>query len=532
MTRKLKKLFSTLPNDIPASIVVFLIALPLSMGIALGSGAPLFSGLIGGIVGGIVIGAISKSSVSVSGPAAGLTAIVLTGILKLNSFELFLTAVVLSGIFQIILGAFKAGNIGEFVPANVIKGMLAAIGIILILNQIPYLTGFNAEASEAAGSGTSLFLSTDAWKYILPTAVAIGVLSILIQLLWDKVLLKKYKTFMLIPSALVVVLAAVLINELLRAFYPALAVPAEQLVNIPVASSPEEFASFFMFPDFSGISNYMVWTTAITLALVGSLETLLNIEAADEMDPRKNITPKNRELTAQGVGNMVSGLIGGLPLTSVIVRTSANIHAGAKSRLSAIFHGVLLLVSVIFIPAYLNHIPLAALAGILIYTGYKLASVHLFKDMFKRGLHQFIPFAITIVSILLTDLLVGILIGCVTGLFYVMRSNFKSAVLVVNDDNNYLIRLRKDISFLNKPILKSKFAEIPQNSYVLIDATRADYIDANIIETIEDFLKNAHHRNIKVEVRKSNFRDHGFNGITEKYAIPSPTLKTEQYASI
>lgn len=531
MTRKVKKLLSVLPYDIPASIVVFLIALPLSMGIALGSGAPLFSGIIAGITGGIVIGLLSKSSVSVSGPAAGLTAIVITGIISLKSFELFLAAVVIGGVFQLLLGLLKAGNIGEYVPSNVIKGMLAAIGIILIIHQIPYFTGFDAVASQAAGAGNHLLLSGEAWRFILPAALGIGILSILIQLLWDKVLVKKFKAFKLIPSALVVVLAAVSINEFLKSAYPALAIPNTQLVNIPVAESFQEFSGFFVFPDFSGLNNYLVWTTAITLALVGSLETVLNIEAADEMDPKKNITPKNRELAAQGVGNIVSGLIGGLPLTSVIVRTSANINAGARSKFSTIFHGVLLLVSVIFIPHLLNFIPLAALAGILIYTGYKLASVYLIKMMYKKGLNQFIPFIITIAAILFTDLLPGILIGCVAGLFYVMRSNFKSAVLVVNDRNNYLFRLRKDISFLNKPILKSKFADIPQNAYVLIDATRADYIDKNIIETIEDFLKNASEKNIRVEIRKSNYKNHGFNGITEKYSIQQP-VKESSYANI
>lgn len=530
MHKKAKSIFYTLSGDIPASLVVFLVALPLSMGIALGSGAPLISGLTGAVTGGIVIGLLSKSTVSVSGPAAGLTAIVIAGIAQLQSFEIFLAAVVIAGGLQVLFGLFKLGIAGEYVPSNVIKGMLAAIGIILILNQIPYFVGFEKASSLNAGAGNNLFASTEAWKHILPVAVVIGIISISLQVLWDKLLAKKFSYLKTIPSPLIVVLAAIGINECLKWKLPALALPASQLVNIPIAGSVEEFATFFIFPDFGNLMNPAIWVTAITIALVASLETLLNIEAADEMDPGKRLTPKNRELMAQGAGNIVSGLIGGLPLTSVIVRTSVNIHAGAKSKLSAILHGCLILIAVILIPHLINLIPLAALAGILIVTGYKLASAFVIGSMYKRGFNQFIPFAVTIVAILFTDLLTGILIGCVTGLFYVMRSNFKSSVLVVNDQNRFLFRLRKDVSFLNKPILKTRLQEIPVNSYVLIDATRADYIDKNIIEVIEDFLHIAPKKNIKVEVKKSNIKQQGFNGITEKYSIN--TKKVNNYENV
>lgn len=496
--------FSSLGTDIPSSIVVFLVALPLCLGIALGSGAPLFAGLIGGIVGGIVIGSLSGSQLSVSGPAAGLTSIVLVAIAKLQVYEAFLLAVVIAGIFQVILGFLRAGILGDYIPYSVIKGMLAAIGIILILGQIPHLLGFVAD------EGNVYEKIWAAVKNITPIALGIGVVSILIQIVWDKYLVKLSKVFKLIPAPLVVVLFAVGVNEWLREANPVYSLDVNLLVSIPVADSFNEFVSFFTHPDLSHLGNFAVWSTAITLALVASLETLLNIEAADELDPYQRVTPTNRELKAQGVGNIVSGLIGGLPLTSVIVRTSANVNAGGKTKKSAIFHGILLLGSVAFIPKILNLIPLAALAGILIYTGYKLAKPAIFKEMKERGNDQLIPFVITILAIIFTDLLVGILIGCVVGLFFVMRSNFKSAVYIVNDENRFLFRLRKDVSFLNKPIVKNKLAKVPQNSYVVIDTTRADYIDRDVIEVIEDFITHAPLKNIQVELRQSIHKDQGF----------------------
>jgi MFS superfamily sulfate permease-like transporter len=507
--------FKSLVNDIPSSSVVFLIALPLCLGIALGSGAPLFSGIIAGIVGGMVIGLLSGSQLSVAGPAAGLTAIVAAAILDLKVFEAFLLAVVIGGIFQVILGFVKAGVLGDYIPSSVIKGMLAAIGLILILKQLPHLVGYSKDFP-----GDETFLQKDgentfseignSFGHILPVAILIGVLSVLIQILWDKVLVKVHKTFVLIPAPLVVVVAAVGINELIRSIYPAYALGEAFLVNIPIAGSVSEFASFFTFPDLAHLTNYKVWTTALTIAIVASLETLLNIEAADELDPYKRVTPTNRELKAQGVGNIVSGMIGGLPLTSVIVRTSANINAGAKTKMSTVLHGAFLLLSVFFIPQLLNLIPLSALAGILIYTGFKLAKPSIFKEFYRKGMDQFLPFVITIVAILFTDLLIGILIGCVTGLFFVIRSNFRSAVFVVNDENNYLFRLRKDVSFLNKPIIKNKLEKVPQDAYVIIDARRADFIDRDIVEVIDDFKKHAPLKNIKVELKESNIRDFGF----------------------
>ncbi len=514
----------SLVNDVPSATVVFLVALPLCLGIALGSNAPLFSGIIAGIVGGIVIGILSGSHLSVSGPAAGLTAIVIVAIGKLQVYEAFLLAVVIGGIIQLILGFLKAGVLGDYIPSCVIKGMLAAIGLILILKQLPFLFGYNTDyagdESFVQPDGENTFSTLlNAYKHIIPTAALIGILSIGIQVVWDKYIAKRSKKFNLIPAPLIVVLVGVGINEALRSANPAYAISSDHLVNIPIASSFTEFTSFFTSPDFSFISNKDVWISAATIAIVASLETLLNIEASDELDPYKRVTPTNRELKAQGVGNIVSGLIGGLPLTSVIVRTSANVHAGAKTKMSTIIHGIFLLLSVAFIPGILNLIPLSSLAAILIYTGFKLAKPAVFISFYKKGMGQFLPFVITIVAILFTDLLVGILIGCIAGLFFVVRSNFKSAVFVVHDENKYLFRLRKDVSFLNKPIIRRKLEEVPENSYVLIDATRADFIDRDIVEVIEDFKKHAHLKNIKVEIKQSNFKDFGFEESEDRQHI-------------
>jgi len=522
--KKSTNYFKSLIYDFPSSIVVFLVALPLCLGIALGSNAPLFSGIIAGIVGGVVIGLLSGSQLSVSGPAAGLTAIVAAAIGRLEIYEIFLLAVVLGGIFQLIFGFLKAGILGDYIPYSVIKGMLAAIGLILILKQIPHLMGYNFNfpgdetfnQKDGENTFTEIIRSI---QHLKPLALIIGVVSILIQVLWDKVLAKKHKAFRLIPAPLIVVLAAVGIHEYVKISNPSIALHDALLVNIPVAASVKDFTSFFTFPDFSAFTNLAVWTTALTIAIVASLETLLNIEAADELDPYKRVSPTNRELKAQGIGNIVSGLLGGLPVTSVIVRTSANVNSGARTKMSAILHGMLLLLSVAFIPRILNLIPLSALAGILIYTGFKLVKPSIFKEFYSKGRTQLLPFVITILAILFSDLLVGILIGCLTGLFFVMRSNFKSAVFVVNDNNNYLFRLRKDVSFLNKPIIRAKLEEVPEDCYVLIDATRADFIDLDVVEVIEDFMKHAHLKNIKVELKKSAFKSQGF---VEKTIINLP----------
>jgi MFS superfamily sulfate permease-like transporter len=504
--------------DLPASIVVFLVALPLCLGVAMASNAPLFSGLIAGMVGGMVIGLLSGSQLSVSGPAAGLTAIVAAAVLKLPSFEAFLLSVFICGALQLVLGFIKAGVIGDYVPNAVIKGMLAAIGLILILKQFPHLIGYDANyegdvSFQQANNENTFTGIINAFKAITPVALVIGVVCLAFHFAWEKITARSKGFVKMIPAPLLVVLVGVGINLGFGALESAAGLKSEHLVSIPIANSAGEFFSFFTFPDWSQVLNKDIWITGLTLALVASLETLLSIEAIDDLDPYQRVTNKERELKAQGVGNMISGLIGGLPLTSVIVRSSANVNAGAKTKMSTVYHGALLLLCVAFIPAVLNLIPKAALAAVLIFTGYKLAKPALFKVFYKKGWDQFLPFVITIGAILLTDLLIGVLIGIGIGLFFVVRSNFKSSVFVVNDENKYLFRLRKDVSFLNKPIIKNKLEEVPENAYVLIDVSRADFIDKDIVEVIEDFAIHAPLKDIRVEIKRSASRNHGFSPV-------------------
>jgi MFS superfamily sulfate permease-like transporter len=507
----MKKLFKNASADIPSSVVVFLVALPLCLGIALGSGAPLFAGIIAGMVGGIVIGLLSGSPLSISGPAAGLTAIVAVAIGKMPAYEAFLLSVVIAGILQVILGFLRAGIIGDYIPNSVIRGMLASIGFVLILKQFPHLIGYD---KDYAGDETFIQIDSNntfseiinSVNNITPIALIIGVFSLMILLVWDRPALKKKKFFKNLPGPLVVVIAGILINIFGTTPGTRFSLNTSQLVNLPIATDFASFSSFFMFPQWEYLGNADVWITGLTIALVASIETLLGIEAVDKLDALKRRTPANRELKAQGVGNIVSGLLGGLPLTSVIVRGSANVEAGAKSKFSAIMHGILILLSVMFIPGLLNKIPLSALAAILIMTGYKLVKPSLFKEMYHKGWDQFIPFILTLVAILFTDLLIGIVIGTIVALFSLIKSNFKSAVMVVHDDNKYLMRFRKDISFLNKPIVKEKLESIPADSYILIDMTRADFIDKDIIDVVNEYLQHAHLKNIRVEIKKSNFK--------------------------
>lgn len=504
----MKKLLKTAGFDLSASIVVLLVALPLCLGIALASKAPLFSGIIAGIIGGIVIGALSGSQLSVSGPAAGLTVIVATALVKLPVYEAFLLSVVIAGIFQIILGFLRAGVLGDYIPNSVIKGMLAAIGLILILKQFPHLVGYDADFEGDENFNQSNNENTfsgffHAFQYITPAAIIIGGVSLAILFLWERPFMKRQGLLKFIPGPLVVVAAGILINGYFRGQNSVIALDGIHLVSLPIASDIHSFIGFLTFPDFQYLNNPVVWSTAVTLAIVASLETLLGIEAIDKLDPYKRVTPTNRELKAQGIGNIVSGMLGGLPLTSVIVRSSANVSSGAKSKMAAIFHGILLFICVAFIPELLNTIPICALASILIFTGYKLARISLIKEFYFKGWDQFVPFVVTIVAILLSDLLTGIIIGIIVGLFFMIRSNFRSSILVVHDDNKYLVRLRKDVSFLNKPIIKRKLEMVPENSYVLIDATRADFIDKDIIDVVNEFLVHAHLKNIKVELKKS-----------------------------
>lgn len=492
-------------NDVLAGIVVFLVALPLCLGVALASGAPLFSGLIAGMVGGLIISWLSGSQLSVSGPAAGLTVIVLNAIENLGDFKIFLLAVFLAGFIQLVLGFLKAGIVGAFFPSAVIKGMLAAIGLILILKQIPHAVGYDAsfegdESYMQETIGSTLHELIWSLEIISPGATIISVVSILILILWDSPVLKKLTFFKTIPGALVVVIWGVAFNTLALNFAPEWAVYSKHLVSLPVAEDPSVFIQFFSLPDFNQLLNPKVYLVAGELAIVASLETLLSLEAVDKIDPHKRVAPTNQELKAQGVGNMVSGLLGGLPVTAVIVRSAANVNAGAQSRISSFIHGVLLLLSVLFFSSYINQVPLSCLAAILLQTGYKLASPKLFIEYFRKGWNQLIPFTVTVIAILMTDLLVGICIGILVGIFFVIRANYHAAITLTQSGKNYLLRLNKDVSFLNRALLRRLLDQIEDDSSLIIDGSRTRFIDHDILETIQDYLIASKDKNIDVEV--------------------------------
>jgi MFS superfamily sulfate permease-like transporter len=511
MSKEQSGTIKNLPYDLPASLVVFLVALPLCLGVALASGAPLFSGIIAGMVGGIVVSSFSGSALSVSGPAAGLTTIVLASIHDLGSFNTFLAAVVLAGLLQLTLGFLKAGTIGNYFPAAVIKGMLAAIGLILILKQVPHAFGYDkdfvGDESFVQPDGENTFSElVNALNYINPGAVIICVVSLAVLILWERPFLKKQKFTMFVPAPLIVVALGVMLNEIFKSSSPDLAIGTEHLVSLPVADDLGSFIGQFTFPDFGSLMAKDTWTvvlTIVTIAVVASLESLLSIDAVDKLDPFKRITPLNRELKAQGIGNMLSGLIGGLPITAVIVRSSANVSAGARTQTSAILHGVLLLLTSLFIPYWLNKIPLASLAAILLTVGYKLTKPSIAVSMFKKGKDQFIPFIVTVLAIVFTNLLIGIFIGIAVGLVFVLKTNFHQALFSVNEKGNYLIRLTKDVSFLNKALLRETFRGIPNGAYVIIDGSRSAFIDQDILETISDFRASAASRDIVVELKQS-----------------------------
>ena len=500
----MQKLQAYLKSDILSGLVVFLISVPLCLGIALASGAPLFSGMISGIIGGIVVGSISKSPLSVSGPAAGLTAIVLSGISTIGSFEGFLLAGILAGIFQVILGIVKAGTIGYYFPSNVINGMLTAIGIIIILKQLPHLFGYDAESlSDGTLSPNESHITATIEQVlngIQPGIVITSIVSLLVMVLWDKYKPEKLK---LVPGAGLAVLTGVLVNFIF--IYTAskgLIIESTHLVNLPI---PEDFASFlgqFATPDFSYIVNKDIWILALTIGVVASLETLLTIEATDKIDPEKRFTDSNRELLAQGTGNIISGLIGGIPITSVIVRSSANMNAGAKSKLSTIVHGILLLVGAMLIPAILNYIPLASLAVILVVTGYKLCKPSVFMSFFKMNKYRWFPFIATVVAIVFTDLLVGVAIGMAIAVGAILIGNLKNTYHLhqgqLEGVNMIRIELSQEVSFLNKAALTMTLDRLPNDCTVVIDATKTFYIDFDVLEMIREFEQiKAPTKNIK-----------------------------------
>jgi MFS superfamily sulfate permease-like transporter len=520
---KNKNLLANLSSDLPAGIVVFLVAVPLCLGIALASGAPFFSGIISGIVGGIIIGALSTSPLSVSGPAAGLAALVLGAITSIGDFRLFLCAVLIAGILQILLGLAKMGGIANYIPGSVIKGMLTSIGILIIAKQIPHAFGYD---KDEKGNITELFPygQEDLHELLQPLQhIEVGVfilciLSIIIMLVWDKPFIKKRIKY--IPGALVAVIVTVIINEIWINSGSWLAVKNEHLVQVKVAGSANEFFSFFTLPDFKGFMNGTVIVYGLVIAIIASLETLLSIEAIDNLDPQRRVTNTNKELVAQGIGNSVSGLVGGLPVTSVIVRSSANVNSGAKSKLSTIFHGVLLLVSIIFIPGLLNKIPLSSLAAILLLTGYKLAKPAVFKGFWKAGKYQFTPFIVTVLVIIAVDLfalvpalsgkglLVGVMAGIVMATGSILYGNLKNSYYFHSDNHKegdiIRIRLSEEVSFLNKAAIRQTLDHMPENSSVVIDASNTQYIDFDVLELIKEF------RDIKVPLKKIKLQLVGF----------------------
>ncbi len=507
MTKKIN-LFTNLKSDFASGLVVFLVALPLCLGIAMASGAPLFSGIIAGVVGGIVVGYLSQSHISVSGPAAGLTAIILTAITDFGAFDVFLLSVFIAGIIQLALGFLKAGSISNYFPTNVIEGMLAGIGIIIILKQIPHAFGYDAdfEGDQAFiqndGSNSFSFLF-DVLNHIHLGAVLVSAISLVVLISWDKVpFLKRLK---LVPGALVAVILGVLLNEFFISTGSSLAIAKEHLVSLPVPKSFDEFKSILIVPNFAAVTNPQVWVVAVTIAIVASIETLLCIEASDRMDVQKRYTDTNVELRAQGVGNIISSLLGGLPMTSVVVRSSANNNAGAKSKMSTIIHGVLLLISVLSIPMILNKIPLATLATVLILVGYKLAKPATFMHFWEKGKYQFIPFIATLVFVVATDLLKGVALGIIISIIFVLRGNLKRAYNFkkeeYEDGDIIHIDLAQEVSFLNKAAIKQTLADIPENSKVVINAHDTEYIAHDVLDLIREFKETrAIDENIRVKL--------------------------------
>ena len=498
--------WNSLTKDLAAGLVVFLVALPLCLGIALASGAPMVAGIVSGVVGGLLVAWLSGSHTSVSGPAAGMVAVVLAQVAALKSYEAFLVAVILAGAIQIVLGALRAGFIAAFFPSNVIKGLLAAIGIIVILKQIPHAVGHDADPEGDMGflqpDGRNTFSELlSSFFNFEPGALIIGLASLAILLAWDRSRFKKS----LIPAPLVVVVLGVAANLIMKAAGASWAVGASHLVQVPTVASLGEFLGVLPRPDFQAFGNPAIIMAAVTIAAVASLETLLNLEAVDKLDPRKRVSPPNRELVAQGVGNIAAGFLGGLPVTSVIVRSSVNINAGAATRLSAFFHGVLLFLLVLVAPRWLNEIPLASLAAVLLVTGLKLASPALFRQMWSEGRTQFVPFIVTTTAIVFTDLLVGVLIGLATSLAFILHSNYRRPLLRFMErhvsGDVLRIEFANQVSFLNRAVLEQALDAVPADGHVMLDARNTDYIDPDVLDLIEDFRKQvAPARNVKVSL--------------------------------
>ena len=502
--------FATLAQDGPAGLVVFLVALPLCLGISLASGAPLLAGIITGIMGGVVVSWLSGSSLSVSGPAAGLTVIILSALATLGSFQAVLAATVVAGIIQAVLGRLKAGIIGLYFPSAVIRGMLAAIGLILILKQIPHFIGADTDYFEdnqfLQFNGQNTFSAIGAaLGAVSPGATLIGCLSLAILLLWDTAALRRLTVVRLVPGALVVVAVAISLNQLLDNIAPSMEVRPEHMVKLPVVTSFGDLRGLITLPDWAAFLRPATYGVAFTIAVVASLETLLSVEAVDRLDPHKRRTPPNRELMAQGAGNIISGLLGGLPMTAVIVRSSANVSAGGQTRLAAFLHGILLLVSVLFLARLLNLIPLAALAAVLLVIGYKLTRFALYRTQWRLGWSQFLPFIVTVVAILFTDLLLGVCIGLVVGIFFILKANYESAYFFhraeTSAPDTVHLLLSQHVSFLNKASIVTTLNGFAPGTHLILDGTQSAVIDHDVLEAIETFRLTAAERGVDLELR-------------------------------
>lgn len=497
-------------TDALAGVVVFLVALPLCLGIALASGAPPFAGIIAGAIGGLIVSLASGSQLSVSGPANGVTIVAATAITNFG-YKGLLLSVVIAGIIQIILGFMRAGTISAYFPSSVIRGMLAAIGLMLVMKQIPHALGYDKisedDLSFLEESGKAeLSIIEQAFSSISPGAILLSATCILILLLWETRWIRSSKIFSLVPAPLIVVVYGILFDLVTTRYAVSLSILPEHLVNLPAFESFQHLWSEIVFPDFSMISNPQIFTTALTLATIASLESLLSIEAADKLDPLKRVASTDQELKAQGLGNFLSGLFGGLPISAVIVRTSVNINAGGRTKVASFVHGLCITISVICFVEYMNLIPLACLAAILIVTGLKLTKPSIFHELYLQGRDQFLPFIITIVAMLTLDSLRGVAIGLAVGLIYVLKNNYHQAFTLTRDGKNYLLRLKKDVSFIHKAPLRQILNKIPGNSNLLVDGSRAFFIDRDIIEMINDFAKAGGEYNIKVELKGVEYR--------------------------
>ncbi len=497
---------STMKQDLSAGIVVFVVALPLCLGIALASGAPLASGLIAGVVGGLLVAWLSGSELSVSGPAAGLTMVVAGAIAQLGTFERVLGAIFLSGVFQLIFGFIQSGSLSGFFPNAVIKGMLAAIGIVIILKQIPHALGRDTDYegdlsfwqfTDKENTFTEIVHSIASFS---PPVLFVAVTSLALMLLWPRIQ-KLSPTMNFVPPSIVAVVGGTVISQVMGGINSAWGISAEHLVRLPSQDTLQMLFSGTALPGLSLLTDAKVWTMGLTIALIGSIETLLCLEATDRLDPKRRTSDPNRELLAQGVGNMVCGILGGLPITSVVVRSSANIYAGAQTRWACFFHGVFLLGAVLLFPRFLNLIPLASLAAVLFAVGYKLADVKIFKDMTRRGMDQLLPFAVTCITIVFSDILTGVAVGVFLSLIVIALTSHFGAITIVNESNDYLVRFSKDVSFANKIFLRKSLAKIPNGAHVTVDGTRTMFIDNDIYDILQDFRGSAIHRKITVQLR-------------------------------